>query len=86
MNEYVVWWEPDALDMLAAAWVEAPNRAAVTAAQAAADALLASDPTAFADHLCEGLWRLTVPPICVYFTTDAGIRRVVVTAVRLATR
>lgn len=86
MNEYVVWWEPDALDMLAVAWVDAPNRAAVSAAQATADSLLATDPTAFAEHLNEGLWRLTVPPICIYFTADAMLRRVVVSAVRLAAR
>ena len=84
MNEFEVVWEPGAEDMLAAVWVETANRNAVAAAQAAADALLAADPTAYADHVAEGLWRITVLPLCVYFAVDGTARRVVVSAVRPA--
>jgi hypothetical protein len=86
MNEYAVVWEPDAEDMLALVWLAAPNRNAVAAAQAAADALLATDPLAYADHVREGLWRPTVLPIAVYFSIDEAARRVEVSAVRLAPR
>lgn len=64
---YSVDWEDDALAALAAIWTGAPRRSAVTAAQAAIDRLLASNPLAHGYPVSEGLYAITVPPLHAQF-------------------
>jgi hypothetical protein len=81
MRTFTVRWHPDALLLLAEAWMRANDRNAVTAAQAAVDRFLGDDPTQFGVEVSEGLWRIKIPPLMVYYTIDTVDLVVSVTAV-----
>jgi mRNA-degrading endonuclease RelE of RelBE toxin-antitoxin system len=73
---------PDVLGDLADIWLIAPDRQAVTDAQARIDELLSQDPVRHGQHLSEGLYRLRVPPLTITYTVDPDRREVEVTSVR----
>jgi hypothetical protein len=75
---YTVEWAYNAEMELAAIWLRAANRQAVTPAQAAIDRLLRVDPVANGTALSEGLWRLAVPPLVVFYSIDETQRHVTV--------
>jgi plasmid stabilization system protein ParE len=54
-------------DQLSDIWLHAPDQRAVTAAQAAIDRMLARDPLAYGKEVREGLRKLTVLPLTVYY-------------------
>lgn len=67
---FAVKWESDGRRELHHVWVLAPDPAAVRAAAEAAERLLANDPFGCGQHLVEDLWRVTFPPLVVYYTID----------------
>ena len=83
MIRCTVIWSPDADGRLAQAWIDAPDRDAVTAAAHAIDAQLAVDPQTKGAEVREGLRSLSVPPLRVLFSVDEGDRKVHVLGVRL---
>jgi hypothetical protein len=80
MNWYVDWVSV-AEDQLADIWVLAPDRQAVTAAEAAIQNLLTRDPLGRGTAVSEGLRKLTVVPLTVYYEVDSVQRTVEVQAV-----
>jgi hypothetical protein len=82
MNPYTVNWQPAAEDALTEIWIAASDRAAVTAAQALADRLLARDPARHGRHVSEGLYQIDCPPLAISYTIDDTKRHVEVTWVR----
>jgi hypothetical protein len=82
VNGYTVDWVPDAQDELADLWIVGPDRAAITRAQNEIDRRLASNPRgAGATEVAEGLWRMTVAPLTVYYAVDDAQRLVEVSKV-----
>jgi hypothetical protein len=67
---YSVDWSPDARSTLAAIWLGASNRRAVTMAQARIDRLLAADPLRNGAPAAEGLYAIDVHPLRVQFELD----------------
>ena len=67
---FTVTWEPDARRESHLIWATAPDPAAVRAAADTAERLLGTDPTGNGQHLTEGLWKVTVPPLAVYYAID----------------
>jgi len=76
-----VTWDNEARKDRAYLWATAPDPAAVRAATDAAAAALGRDPYQGTTHLSEGLWRLIVPPVMVYFEIDHAGRQVTITDV-----
>jgi hypothetical protein len=72
MSRYTVTLTDDAEQALAAIWVQAPDRAAVTSAEAAIYRLLGNDPLNVGVEVCEGLRKLTVSPLAAFYTVDTG--------------
>lgn len=64
---YKVNWEPNAISALAAIWLQAANRQAVTVAQDEIDRLLAADPYAHGISVSEGLYAIEVDPLRAQF-------------------
>jgi hypothetical protein len=62
-------------------WVSAANPASARAAAETAERLICTDPLANGQLLCEGLWRIVVSPLAVYYTIDAARRHVQITDV-----
>ena len=81
MTGYSLAWLPAAEDELADLWVAAPDRQAVTAAQAAIDRMLARDPLGLGTAVAEGLLKITVDPLTAYYEVDAARRHVTVSKV-----
>jgi hypothetical protein len=79
---YSVEWSADALTALATVWMQAPDRAAVTAAQDRIDRLLAADPLAHGTPVSEGLYAITAHPLRALFEVASASRRVKVVGVR----
>jgi hypothetical protein len=79
---YSVEWTEDTLAVLAVLWMQASDRQAVTAAQAAIDRLLATDPHGAASAVSEGLYALEVPPLKVHFEISQAQNAVTVVSVR----
>jgi hypothetical protein len=79
---YTVDWSDDALDTLAAIWMQATDPWAVTAAQATIDRLLAADPYRHGQAVSEGLYAIKVPPLKAQFEVSDGNRAVRVVSVR----
>ncbi|MBP86662.1 MAG: hypothetical protein CMJ64_08100 [Planctomycetaceae bacterium] len=73
----------DARDELAQIWLEVPasDRGSVTTAANRADRQLSTNPTAKAVYLSEGLWKLQVPPLTLYFDVSEDKLTVQVTNV-----
>jgi len=80
---FLVEWLPDAEDDLAAAWIQASDRQAVTGAQALIDRLLARDPLTNGEEVAEGLRKIIAEPVVAYYEVDTGRRHVTVTNVAL---
>ena len=78
---YTVEWDPNALQELAAIWLNAADRQAVTDAEARVDALLGTDPLRHGTPVAEGLYKLTVAPLTVYYSVDQAPRHVEVSKV-----
>lgn len=81
---YTVDWPEHVLADLAAIWLAAPDRRAVTDAEARANRLLAANPHGAGQHLREGLYRVVVSPLILTYTIDDTARRVEVQSVRFA--
>lgn len=81
MTPYAVDWNQGALSDLADIWAQASDRRAVTDASDAADKLLANDPIKHGRHESEGLYRLVVPPLVIFYGVDMARRRVEVSRV-----
>jgi hypothetical protein len=73
--------ESNALDDLAALWISAPNRDAVTAASRLIDAELSLDASTKGTEVAEGLRRFAAAPLRAFFTVDDGDRFVEVASV-----
>jgi mRNA-degrading endonuclease RelE of RelBE toxin-antitoxin system len=73
---YTVDWSKDALDLLGAVWLVAPDRSAVTRAQALIDQRLSANPLAHAKPVSEGLYAIDVAPLRAIFELDDDARRV----------
>ncbi|HXG09569.1 MAG TPA: hypothetical protein VNK04_07250 [Gemmataceae bacterium] len=78
---YAVDWDDDALFTLAAIWIGASDRQAVTVAQATIDRVLASNPVGNGTPVGEGLYAFEVPPLRVLFEVCDPIRSVRVVSV-----
>ena len=78
---YSVDWDDDPLATLAVIWTAAPNRQAVTAAQAEIDRLLASNPLAHGRPSSEGLYAITIPPLRAQYEIYHANRSVKVVSV-----
>ncbi len=83
MSRYHVVWSAHLIEELAKIWLNAPDRAAITAAHAAIDYQLSIDPKIKSSELAEGLRKLIVPPLRVYFEIDENARVVKVTGLSL---
>ncbi|MFO0850228.1 MAG: hypothetical protein U0871_16975 [Gemmataceae bacterium] len=78
---YQLRWTLEARVDLADAWVAAVDQAAVNRATAQAEAILRSHPYGQAVHRSEGLWRLTVRPLAIFFELDPATRTVTIQSV-----
>ena len=74
-------WLPEARNDLARLWLAASKRQAIAAASDEVDRLLRTHPVAVARHVAEGIWKLEVAPLLVYFAVSEEDRRVEVTNV-----
>jgi hypothetical protein len=81
MNGYAVSWQSEAEDELASIWIQALDRQAVTQAQVQVDRLLARDPLGCGSEVAEGLWKIMLVPLVVYYEVDNNRRRVTVVKV-----
>ena len=80
---FEVHWEDDDLAVLASLWLSAPDKMAVTRAQAAIDRLLAVDPIKNRTPLSEGIYAIEVHPLRVLYEINLADRSVDVVAVKL---
>jgi hypothetical protein len=78
---FFVMLSPDAQDGLAAAWLDAPNRAAVTAPQAKIDHLLGDDPFVYGEPVSEDLYSISVPPLRALFYVNKPAKLVYVESI-----
>jgi hypothetical protein len=81
MNPYTVDWLPTAEDELAAIWLAASDRPAVTAAQNTVDRLLSHDPMGCGAPIAEALRKLIVVPLMVYYSVQEAQKLVEVSNV-----
>ena len=82
MSDFEVRLLTVAEDDLAGIWVCSPDPAAVTRADAVADQMLRRDPFGCGTLVAEGLYRLTVAPLVLYYSVDTAQRLVEVSAIR----
>ena len=83
MTRYTVVWGPEAEAELAAVWLAALDRAAVTSTVMRIDGELGYDAIAKGIELREGLRTLTVGPLTVAFTASEQDRLAEIVLVRL---
>jgi len=83
MSSYTVLWLKQAQDELAHLWLESGDRKSVTVAAAQIDAVLGSRPTERGEEVAEGLRRITIPPLQVWFEVREFDRTVEVSNVKL---
>jgi hypothetical protein len=76
MNDFGLEWEPDAEEELARIWMFADDPQAVTDASAQVDRLLTSNPLAAGEALSEGLFKLIVSPLTVFYSVESAQRTV----------
>jgi plasmid stabilization system protein ParE len=81
MTPYTVEWTSTAEDQLAEIWLQASDPQAVTTAQATIDGMLARNPLGHGVEVQEGLRKITVPPLTVYYEVNATQRVVEVSGV-----
>ena len=79
---YTVAWEDDAVIDLTVIWNGAPDRRAVTAAQAKIDRLLAANPLGNGYPVSEGLYAIAAHPLHAQFEISDADRSVKVVSVR----
>jgi hypothetical protein len=82
MTPFSVDWPPDILSDLTDIWLQAPDRQAVTDAQARIDRLLGRNPLGHVRPLSEGLYRLDVYPLVVTYAVDPDRYSVRIESVR----
>jgi len=75
-------WEADALAALAQAWMQADDRNAVNTAQAELDLQLSRDPVGNGTYLHEGLYKVTLPPLTLFYSINQTERIVEVVQVQ----
>lgn len=73
---YGVKWSRSTRLSLASIWLVAPNRNAVTKAQARIDHLLSVDPVSHSQPVSEGLFAIEVHPLRVIFELNEVTRTV----------
>jgi hypothetical protein len=78
---YSVVWDFDAISTLAEIWIQAADRARVTAAQARIDSLLGVNPLAAGTPVSEGLYAIQVYSLRALFEVDESDRLVRVVSV-----
>ena len=83
MSRYHIEVSPLALAGLAEAYVAAVRRGDVTTASERAERRLSVDPRRDVEHLSEGLYAVSEPPLRVVFEVDEQNRTVSFAAVRL---
>jgi hypothetical protein len=81
MSSFHVEWSMTALDMLADIWTQASNRRAVNISQSQIDAQLAGDPIGRGTHLGEGLYKMVVEPLIVFYSVNETTKQVEVSVV-----
>ncbi len=81
MTPYTVEWTSTAEDQLTDIWLVAPDPRAVTTATAAIDGLLARNPLAHGTEVQEGLLKIRIAPLTVYYEVDSSRSVVEVSAV-----
>ena len=84
MNRFTVGWRDEALQELAEVWLATNKRNAITAAAHDIDALLSRNPFEIGTKLSEGLCRLDVAPLRVYFIVNQDDCKVEIIKVRSA--
>jgi plasmid stabilization system protein ParE len=67
MTPFTVEWTSTAEDQLTDIWMQATDPGAVTKATAAIDALLARNPLGHGSAVQEGLRKITIAPLTVYY-------------------
>lgn len=83
MSRYSVVWSADTMNELAEIWLRASDRRAVTTAQAQMDDQLALGPRSRSTEVAEGLYKLVIAPLRVYFEIDESSRLVKITGISL---
>jgi hypothetical protein len=78
---FAVDWEAEALSHLAAIWLQATDRQAVTAAEARIDHLLGTNPLGNGFPVSEGLYAIEVYPLRAAFEVSVAKQRVSVVSV-----
>jgi hypothetical protein len=84
MTAYTVGWDPAAEHELGDIYLDADDPNLVTAASAKVDYLLAQDPIHYGQLLSEGLYRIYVSPLLVFYTVDVNRKHAQVTNVYAA--
>jgi hypothetical protein len=79
---YQLAWKSDTLESLAALWIIAPDRNAVARAVHLIEQALAADPTQ-GSEVSEGLYKLGISPVTLYYEIDSANAIVAVTGVAL---
>jgi hypothetical protein len=79
MTPYYVKWVRHARTLLAATWLTAGNRNAITRAQDSIDKALAKDPKFGGRELSEGLWKIERLPLVAFYEIDEANKTVTVT-------
>ena len=69
-------WSDEAQNDLASIWLAAADRGDVTARVADAETLLKTGAREASEEVAEGLRRLDVPPLFVYFVLDESTKLV----------
>jgi len=82
MTPYRVEWETEADDRLAEIWTNAKDRAAITRAAHEIDRMLTRDPENVGMAISEGLRRVAVGPLTIFFSIDMDKYLVEVARVR----
>jgi hypothetical protein len=83
---YTVVWTPAAEEDLAALWLTAPDRTAVTSAANTIDVVLANDPDQQGESRYDTVRELFVPPLGVDFDVQEPDRMVYVLSAWLLNR
>ena len=76
MNAFVPEWLPLSEQELARIWMFADDPQAVTEAQAQIDRWLTRNPLGVGQPMPEGLFKLTVAPLTVFYSVDSARRTV----------
>ena len=76
MKSFSVDWGLDDLEVLADIWLNSPDPNSVTRAQDRIDDRLESNPLAVGEHVAEGLRKIHLSPLLVYYSIDNANRKV----------